>query len=99
MSHLPAFVDDDTRFFDDGRIVPSFAVGIPGATVAFRATLTATTNTYLAKRLPLVGLVQIHERTIDGQCTFVTFMPDPEPGKHTSFVAVPNAEFTFKTRV
>lgn len=78
--------------------VPEFATGIPGATVAFRATLTATTNEYLVDRLPLTGLVKIGERDIRGNCSRVQFMPDAEPGKHTSFVAVPGAEFTFESR-
>lgn len=84
---------------DTRRPVPDFARGIPGAQVAFRATLTATSNEYLAPRLPLDGLVQIGERSIHGDCTRVQFMPDPEPGKLTSFVAVPDAEFTFRSRV
>lgn len=70
------------------------ATGIPMATVAFRVTLTHTTNEYLKDRLPLHGLVKIHERDIYGRCQFVTFMPDPEPGKYATFVEVPEAEFT-----
>jgi hypothetical protein len=80
--------------------VPESAKGIPEATVSFRATLTATSNKYLVDRLPLEGFVAIHERSIHGECQFVTFMPDPEqPGGLTCFVSVPDAEFTFKTRV
>lgn len=78
--------------------VKKIATGIPGASVAFRATLTATTNKYLAPRLPLEGLVQIHERSVAGECQFVTFMPEVEGVGYTTFVAVPNAEFTVKTR-
>lgn len=76
--------------------LPEFATGIPGATVAFRATLTATTNPYLVNRLPLDGLVKIHERTVDGECMFLTFMP-LDRGIST-FVQVDGAEFTFGTR-
>ncbi len=70
------------------------ATGIPDATIAFRVTLTHTTNEYLAPRLPLNGLVKIHERDVFGRCQFVTFMPDPAPGENTSFVEVREAEFT-----
>lgn len=73
------------------------AVGIPASSVAFRATLTATSNSYLVDRLPLDGLVLIHERDVVGGCQFVTFMPDPVEGGTTSFVAVPDAVFTFHT--
>lgn len=78
-------------------MIPDHAVGIPGALVAFRATLTATSNPFLRERLPIDGLVQIGERDIHGNCTRVQFMPlDRE---QTSFVAVPDAAFTFKSRV
>ena len=78
--------------------VPQEAVGIPGATVAFRATLTETTNKYLRDRLPVEGFVRIHERANTGECQFVTFLPDAEPGQNTSWVLVPKAEFTVRTR-
>lgn len=79
--------------------IPEFAQGIPGAQVAFRATLTATTNKYLAPHLPLDGLVDIGERDIHGNCTRVLFMPEVSEGQLTSFVSVPDAEFTFRSRV
>lgn len=79
--------------------VPEDATGIPAAGVSFRATLTATSNTYLADRLPLDGFIRIHERATTGECQFVTFMPDPEEGHHTSFVEVPHAEFSVRTRL
>lgn len=76
--------------------LPAHAVGIPGATVSFRASLTATSNPFLRDRLPIEGLVQIGERGVDGSCTRVLFMPlDRDP---TSFVSVPDAEFTFRSR-
>lgn len=78
--------------------IPDHAKGIPGASVAFRVTLTATSNKYLADRLPCEGLVQIGERDINGNCTRVQFMPLDGEG-HTSFVSVPDAEFTFRSRV
>lgn len=61
-------------------IIPTDAVGIPGATVSFRATLTATSNRYLADRLPLDGFVRIGERTVDGQCSTLLFMPIESDG-------------------
>lgn len=79
--------------------VPDFATGIPAATVAFRATLTATSNPYLSDRLPLGGLVRIGERDVRGNCTRVEFLPDPEQGRSTSFVAVPDARFEFSSRI
>lgn len=78
--------------------IPAHAVGIPGASVAFRATLTATSNKYLADRLPCEGLVQIGERDIHGNCTRVQFMPLDGEG-HTSFVSVPDAQFEFGSRL
>jgi len=80
-------------------LVPERAsIGIVGMT--FRAVLTATTNPYLADRLPLTGYVSIHETDIFGgvQPNGVTFMPDAPEGEHTSFVAVPDARFEFGTR-
>ena len=79
--------------------VPEFAVGIPRGTVAFRATLTATSNKYLADHLPVEGFVQIGERDVHGNCTRVLFMPDCPPGERTSFVSVPDAKFEFTSRV
>lgn len=76
---------------------PASAVGIPGATVSLRATLTATSNPFLRERLPLDGFVAIGERDIHGNCTRVTFMPLDR--MTTSFVAVPDATFTFKSRL
>lgn len=78
--------------------IPAHAVGIPAATVSFRATLTATSNPFLIDRLPCEGLVAIGERDIHGNCTRVQFMPLDQDGT-TSFVAVPDAEFTFGSRV
>lgn len=65
----------------------------------FRATLTKTTNQYLAPRLPLEGVVQIVETGVSHQVIRTLFMPDPEPGNYTSFVSVPDAEYTFTGRV
>ena len=77
---------------------PEHAIGIPNGVVSFRATLTATTNKYLQDRLPCVGLVQIGERDIHGRCIRTSFMPLDREG-HTSFVQVPDAEYTFGSRV
>lgn len=73
--------------------------GIPGATVAFAATLTATSNEYLAPHLPARGLVQIGERSIFGDCIRVQFAREIEPGIWSAFVACPDAEFTFTSKV
>lgn len=74
------------------------ATGI--AHVVFRAMLTETSNPYLADRLPLAGYVKIIEFDIHGgvQPSGALFMPDPEPGKYTSFVEVKDARFEFGTR-
>lgn len=88
---------EQTTQTDLARYKRHNASGIPGAAVAFRATLTATTNEYLRDRLPLDGLVQIGERTIYGECRRLLFMPlDNTP---TSFVSVPNARFEFASRL
>jgi hypothetical protein len=74
------------------------ATGIPGATVAFRATLVGTSNPYLADRLPLGGLVRIHERDVYGRPMMLTFLPDPvDPAGPTSWVSVADAELAFGT--
>jgi len=74
--------------------------GTPPCQIIFRAILTATSNPYLADRLPLTGYVSIHEFDVDGgvQPHGATFMPDPEEGGHTSFVVVEDARFEFTTR-
>lgn len=64
---------------------------------AFRATLTATTNEYLADRLPCQGYVQVVERNIYGEVSRALFMPDPGDGPYTSFVEVPHARFEFRS--
>lgn len=79
-------------------VIPAQAVGIPSGIVAFRATLTATSNSYLADRLPCEGIVQIGERDIHGNCMSVLFMPLDREGV-TSFVSVPDAQFTFGSRL
>lgn len=76
-------------------IIPDAAKGTPGATVMFRATLTATTNQYLADKLPVTGLVKIGERDIHGNCIRLLFRPDAEDGSVSTFVMVPNAVFEF----
>jgi hypothetical protein len=81
------------------KTLPPDAVGIPSGTVSFRATLTATSNPYLADRLPCDGLVRIGERDVHGRCTRVTFMPLDAVARRSSFVAVPDAEFHFNSRV
>lgn len=73
--------------------------GIPGAVVAFSATLTATSNEYLAPHLPIRGLVQIGERDVNGNCIRVQFAREVEPGIWSAFVACPDAEFMFESRV
>ena len=72
--------------------------GISGVT--FRAVLTATSNEYLAPRLPLTGYVKIVEFDNRGgvQPSGALFMPDREDGGFTSFVHVPDARFEFGTR-
>lgn len=79
--------------------IPRQAIGIPAASVAFRVTLTATSNKYLADRLPCDGLVQIGERDIHGNCIRAQFMPLDRDDHLTSFVSVPDAQFTFGSRV
>lgn len=79
-------------------IIPPHAKGIPGARVAFRAVLTATSNEYLADRLPCEGLVEIGERDVSGHCTRVQFMP-LDGDRPASFVAAPDAQFIFGSRV
>lgn len=82
-------------------LVPENAtVGIPKASIIFRAMLLETSNKYLADRLPLRGYVQIVETDVHGgvQPSGALFMPDAEPGQHTSFVRAPNARFEFSTR-
>lgn len=77
---------------------PEWAVGIPRASVAFRATLTATSNKYLRDEVPVEGLVQIGERDVDGNCVRVQFLADVPEGKHSTWVAVPDAVFEFRSR-
>lgn len=76
------------------------SVGIPTTSVPFRAVLTATSNPYLTDRLPLTGYVKVLERDIYGgvQPGGLLFMPDPEPGKRTSYVEVRDAVVEFRTR-
>ena len=68
--------------------------------VTFRATLTRTSNPYLAHRVPLTGYIRIHEFSTTGeiQPNGVTFMPDAKDGTHTSFVSVKDATFVIGTR-
>lgn len=74
------------------------ATGIAGVT--FRAVLIETSNPYLADRLPVAGYVKVVEFDVHGgvQPSGALFMPDPEPGQHTSFVHVADARFEFGTR-
>lgn len=74
------------------------ATGIPGATVAFRATLVGTSNAYLAEGLPRTGLVRIHERDVYGRPMMLTFLPDPmHANGPTSWVEIADAELAFGT--
>lgn len=83
-------------------ILPENAtIGTPKASIIFRATLVETSNEHLVLRLPLNGYVQIVETDRSGgvQPHGAVFMPDPEPGGHTSFVEVgPGSRFEFGTR-
>lgn len=60
-------------------------------------TLTATTNPYLAHRLPLRGLLTVHEMRTDGyaQPLRVGFRAQGADGSFGASVAVDDPEFTY----
>lgn len=63
--------------------------------------LTATSNPYLAPKLPLRGLIQVHEMALDGyaQRTKVTFLQVDEAGNPVGTeVSVDDAEFSYAPR-
>lgn len=57
-------------------------------------TLTATSNQYLAPRLPLEGKLMVQETGTDGSIIYATFSVTEHDGRQSAFVAVPDARFT-----
>lgn len=75
--------------------------GYNGWNKPLMVTLTATSNTYLADRLPLRGLACVHEMATDNyaQRGQVSFLELDEEGKPVGTeVMVDDAEFTYSLR-
>lgn len=70
-------------------------VGIQAAALA--VTLTATSNPYLIDRLPLEGIIELNEVSLDGHLMgATTFRVRNEDGSLTAPVMVFNAEFEYR---
>jgi hypothetical protein len=76
------------------RTRPDGGTGIQGASLA--VTLTATSNPYLAKNLPVDGVLILLELDLNGFISTASFRRRAEDGSLEASVAVGDVEFEYR---